>query len=404
MIKKFLTTNWQVKIICLIIALMYWTYVSAIGMRIDNIPGGILVETRNVTDGLIAITDIHKVQVNIISEKKLWSKITEQSLSAYIDCSNLQEGTFELPVIIESEIANIEISDYYPKKILVRIEKTISKEVEVKVKIEGEVAGGMVTSTTEVFPEKVILSGAKSIIGNVYEATAVVRMDGESESVKKNAKLKAFDAEGNQISNIVFDPEFVDIFVPIKQIDNIKNVGIKIITTGNISQEKWISSIYATPSEITISANTDMLNNINYISTRPINLNEISDSTTKEILLNIPDGVSIIDNIDKISVKITTEALDVNKEISANVFTKNIPTHLKLVAISPPIVNLLLSGNHQAIKDASSSNTKLHLDLGNFIKEGEYYIDLNRQMFEIPQSTNILNYLPSSIKVILQQK
>lgn len=129
---KIFTNNWKIKLVCLFIGFGFWAYVSANTVTLDKFPGGIEIEKRNTPANMVAVTDTNTVDIDIVAEKSLWSKISTDSVKAYIDLNNLTEGTHEVPVQLDVAVSGIQINDYTPKTVLVRIEPKISKKIPVR--------------------------------------------------------------------------------------------------------------------------------------------------------------------------------------------------------------------------------------------------------------------------------
>ncbi len=401
---KIITNNWQIKLVCLLIGLSFWAYVSANTVTLDKFPGGIEIEKRNTPANMVAITDTNTVDIDIVAEKSLWSKISTDSVKAYIDLNNLTEGTHEVPVQLDIAVSGIQINNYTPKTVLVRIEPKISKKIPVNVKIEGSAGDGLVASVPVISPEEVEISGAKSSIDNILEATAVIRLDGETDDINKKVQIVALNAENEKINNITFNPSEVEVNIPIVKAELTKSVGIKVQTTGQVSTGYWISSITTNPAEISIAGTTSVLKTINYLETKPINIEGIDKNITRTVDINVPGGVTLVDQINTISVSIEVNQQTTNKQINPKIVYNNLSSSLKVDSIEPQNVNLNISGSNKIIESASADNIKLNLDLSKYTSEGSYYIDINNNMVEATDGITVLNILPSSIKVNLSKK
>ena len=404
MIKNIFVHNWKVKLVSLLLAFGFWTYVSAVGVKIDNFPGGVPLEVKNVSEGLVAITDIQKIEVTLVAEKKYWSMINEQNIKASINLSNLSEGTYELSVQIDSSIAGIQIESYTPEKVLVRIEKKTSKEIPITVKIEGSAGDGLVPSTPEIDPEKVTISGPKSTLDNILEATAVIRLDGETDTVNKKVKLVALDAENQIISGISFNPSEVNVNLPIIKAEDTKTVGIKVITTGLPTSGFWISDITTDPATITITGKADYLKTIIYVKTKEINIGNIDKNTSRTIDLDLPAGITAVDQIDAVLVGFEISAQAVAKSIEPKIVVNNLQNYLKIDFFEPSSIKTEISGDSSILNNVNSDTVKLNLDLGNYLTEGEYYIEITNSIFNMPEGVTLVSFAPSSIKIKISKK
>ncbi len=403
-IVKLFTYNWQIKLVCLILAVGFWTYVSSTGVKVDNFPGGVTLEMQNIPDGMVAITDVNNIELKIVAEKNVWSKLSSDSVKAYVDLAGLTAGTHELGIKIQINVDGVEVESYNPQQVLIRLEPKVTKTVPVSVKIEGNAADGLVSGVPTVEPENVEIAGAKSVIDKVLEANAVIRLDGETEEVNKNVKLVALNAENEKISGITFSPEEINVTIPIVKAEDTKTVGLKVKTTGNIMSGYWISQITTNPSSITITGNNSVLKSLNYLETNPINIDNLSKDLTTNIDLNIPSGITMVDQANSVSVKLLVSKIDTQKQANATITSTNLASNLKIKTYNPENISVNIEGDTDTLNSISNNDIKLNLDLSSYKVSGSYPIDITKTMFDAPDGINILSFTPSSITIELENK
>jgi len=400
---KILTDNWPAKLICLIIAIAIWAYIASTGAQVSKIPGGVPLEFRNTPDGFIPIADVETIEVEVSALRTTWSKINSDSIRAYVDLSNLAIGTHEVNIQLENQVPNVDIVNYTPKKILVRIDTKMVKTVPVNVKIEGSAGEGKISGVPKINPEEIEIAGAKSVVEKILEVYAVVRLDGEVEDINKNVKIVALNAENEIIPNVYFNPAEVNVTIPIVKAETAKTVGIKAVTAGQIASGYWISSFSINPSEIVILGKSEDLRNINFIETKPIDITNLSQSVTKNIDLNIPPGITLENNISQASVYMLVENISTIKEITPQIVYENLSDKLVVDSTDPQDISIIASGQSNKIANLTPTSVKLKLDLAD-IGEGTHNIDITYQMFETPDGIIITNYNPTSIKIKLKNK
>jgi len=401
---KFITNNWPAKIMCLILAIVLWGYVAVGESQVDNFPGEIALETKNVPENLVAITDVERVQIKISADRNIWNRLSSNSFTAYIDLNGLSEGTYETDVIVKSNVGNVEIVDVAPQKILVRLEKVAKKIIPVKLQVEGDAGEGLVAGDAKIEPENIEISGAKSIIEKILDATAIIKLNGETENIEKTVALSALDAEGEEIKNINFNPKEVKVSLPIVKAGTTKTVGIKVKTSGKPKAGYWISQITTIPSDITIKSNSGVLKGTNYIETKTIDVEGASQNISRTIDLDLPSGVTTIDNIATIKIEIKISPTNLDKEISANIAYENLSGLLKVDGLDPNNIKVMASGPSDILNNLSGSNVQLKINLSNYKSAGSYSIDIDKSMISVPGGVSISSFVPSSVKVNLSNK
>lgn len=403
-IVRIFTYNWPVKLVCLLIAISFWTYVSSTGVKVDNFPGGAALELRNTPEGMVAITDVSEVDIRIVAEKGVWSKLSSDSVKAYVDLVGLPAGTHEMGIKIQINVGGVQVADYSPQKALIRLEPKVAKNIPVNVKIEGSAAEGLVSGIPIVELEEVEISGAKSVIDKILEANAIIRLDGETDEVKKTVKLVALNAENENITGVTFKPQEVNITIPIVKAEATKTVGLKVATTGDVASDYWISDIKVTPPTITITGNSAILKSLNYLETSKINIDNLNKDLSTNIELNIPAGVTLIDQVNSIAVKLSVSKIESTKKVNAQISAKNIPSGLNIKSIDPQNVSVNIQAEADILKDISPEDIRLVFDLSGYTVAGSYQIDIQDDIFEVKDGVNILNFTPSSIRVELENK
>ena len=131
------TNNLTAKIICLLLAFSFWTYVVSGEAKVDNFPGSLAIEVKNRPENLVVVKDVNEVEIRIMAERGVWQKLSSGSFEAYIDLSGLSQGTHDVAVNVRSSVDEVQIVEVKPAKILVSMEPVVHKTIEVKSKTEG---------------------------------------------------------------------------------------------------------------------------------------------------------------------------------------------------------------------------------------------------------------------------
>lgn len=401
---KILTNNWKAKIVCILIAVGFWTYVASNQAKVDNFPGGAQLELTNTPEGMVAITDVDKIDLKIVAERGIWNKLTSDNIHATVNLSNLSQGTHELSINVTTNTPGVQIVDYIPKTALIRLEPKATKNIPVTVKIEGDAAEGLMAGVSTIVPEQVEISGAKSVIDKILEATATIRLNGETADLTKNVKVEALNSENTAITGVSFNPETVKVTIPIIKAGTTKTVGIKVKTIGNLVSGFWISNLSTTPSTVTINGASSLIRSVNYIETKELNIDGLSSSIAKTIDLNIPAGISIIDQVSEVRVNLEISSVSSSKQISAQISPQNISPNIKINSLDPNTISVNLSGATADLDKANSDSIKLNLDFAKYDSPGIYSFDITNTMFSVPNGVTIISFVPSSIKVNLVNK
>jgi len=405
-LKKVVTKNIWVKIFCFLSATVLWIYIAAGQNTLAKYPGSIKIKAINIPTGLVAIYDVKTVDVKIMAEPSVWSKLSIDSFSAYIDLSGQQEGTYELPVNVVSSTAGVDIVEKTPDKIIVSLEQIVSKEVTINKKIEGSAAEGLVAGNIDLEPTATTIRGPKSVVNNITEATVLIKLNGESEKFTKTIEISAIDEQGEMINNVEFDPPEVVATVALVKASNNKTVGVKVKTTGSPKDGYFLSDIIVSPSTVDVTGASSLLANMTYIETEALNLTNQSGVIEKDLGLTVKNGLAIqIGSAAKVHVKITLAPNIISKELTVTIVPLNLNIGYAISAYDPIEVKVICSGPQDAIQNLKSSDVVLSLDFTDkHFSDPVINFNIVLANIKAPSGIDVVSVMPSSINVTVKSK
>lgn len=401
---KIITNNWPAKLICLLLALSLWIFVTLNSSKIANFPGNIPLETKNIPVGMTAVTDTQNIQIKISADRSLWNKLSANNFNAYVDLSNLTSGTHELDIKVTCNLSGVQIVSTNPEKALVTLESLVKKTIPIIAQVEGSAGEGLTAGDIKIEPSEAEISGAESIVSKIYEATAIIKLNNETADFSKAINLVALDAEGEIIKNIIFNPITAKVTVPIIKGSNTKTVGIKAKVIGTPKSGFWVKEIRINPADVSVSGSVSVLKNTSYIETKEINIDGIDANKSFNSELNLTSGLGLIDKISQIKVDIILDKTITQKEVIASYNWQNLATSLKIDTINPSSLKLVVSSTADVLSNITADNVRLNVGLSDFKISGTYNIDITKDMFTLPDGVSLISYVPSSITVTLVNK
>lgn len=403
-IKKFFTTNINIKIAALAIALILWIVVASYQSTAGKFPGQLQIKSVNVANGLVAIYDQKEVEINIMAKPSVWQKLTSNSFSAYVDLDNLQSGTYELDIQVVCNTPDVKIISKNPAKILVRVEKVISKKVSINSRIEGNAALGLVAGGVDFSPSEANMTGPMGDVDNINEAIAVIKLNGESTDFEKEVTLKAFGGDGKEMQSITFNPSKVKAKTSIVKGSNNKSVGIKVNIVGTPQDGFFISKITTDPNVINITGQVSALLTINYLETQSVDVSGINSNLEKNVNLKVPNGVVLQSGESNlIKVIVSLSANSISRVLSPKVDYKNLDSALRVNSYSLGDIKVTVSGDPNIVKELNSSNLVLQLDLSQKTT-GSFDFPISSSMIQPIAGVTVLSIVPSSLQITLVNK
>ena len=291
--------NTKIKIISLLSAIVLWMYVMAVvdpedTKLYENIPITItnLNEIKDL--GLVVDPDDNLVtSVYIKGKLSDLQKISANNIDVYGTVSNPIEGQNQL--YLRASVNDKVTTEFKSDTIVINLEKSIEEEKNITVNITGVYKDNV--DKVDLDKTKVVVSGPRSSVDSVKYVQATFDANKESVDTKSTElELKALDSEMNEVDHVTL--EFNTVTAKVSYFQQ-KQVKINPIFSSNESNLVRDQDFTIIPSEINIKGKSDVINNIDSINTKMINVDELG-TNNKIVDLDIPDGI----NADKDSVTI----------------------------------------------------------------------------------------------------
>lgn len=288
------------KIICITLAVILWFYVSYyenpimtktvrnVAVKVDN------EQTKALRERGLSVYSLseEKVDVGVSTQRLNLAKVTNKSLSAYVNVSSIEKsGTYYLPAIVLCDV-NVNAT-YYVKSenIKVVVEPIISGAFKVEPDIESTYVA---YDTFELDTDEVVISAPESIFDKIGAVkTKTIKLEDETESITK--ELVIYDKDDNPMDSksIGCSPKKVD--VKFKYLSK-KSVSVAL-KTSNGSKHKLPDE-----NNIVIYGKPDVLAEISQISTIEINLSPFEENSEIKLKLDLPEGIRVKESDREISV------------------------------------------------------------------------------------------------------
>ncbi|MBF0465308.1 MAG: hypothetical protein HQK88_03335 [Nitrospirae bacterium] len=191
MIKRFITQNWEIKLISLVLSVLLWSFVTFRGQSevILELP----VEFKNVPVGYeLSSTSTNTVNVSISGQERIIKAISPQDMSVYVDVDKVKPGE-SIVYLKNSNIKlppSLTIKNISPSYVILHIEELLTKTVSVKPVIKGTPRKGYVISEITVNPDNVSVTGTKqSLAKRTNIETEPVDIKGAATTVEKTVPI-----------------------------------------------------------------------------------------------------------------------------------------------------------------------------------------------------------------------
>lgn len=390
-------------IFALLAAFIMWVYITNSenpqkSKTIYNVQVNLINQDNIQQSGLALLPDqTFLVSIKITGSANDVNGITASDFTASADMNTtLASGENKINVKLQQTPRNVKVvtstEDLY---VIVKLDQLKEKQVPVSLDVKGTPESGYENAGSSVKPETVLVSGPAKYVDSVVSASGKVDITGVSSDVTVSTTVKALDNEGKEVSNVTISPQSVNAFISIKAS---KIVDVKVKTIGIAPEGIAITSITVNPNTVTIMGDKNVISKISSIETQAVDVSKISQTSSVDTTLNLPEGVTVVNNANGIKVTVNVEG-KIEKTITVSL-TLNGKNDGLNYALSSNSVQVTIKGKKSAIHDIDASSLTATVDLSN-LTEGSHDVPVN---VTVPNEAETVKVNPDKITVTVTPK
>lgn len=281
-------------IISFVVAITLWTYVIGETNPQDTktfreIPITYINE-QVLTDNDLAVVSVsdRTIAVTVSGSRGDVHEITEKDITATVNLADAVQGKNQLKVSVQVP-DDVEFKDKSLSKVSVDVEQLESKQMEVVPDYKGTFAEEEEPITLDIDQKTVTITGAVSQVEKVQSVKAAVRQGSVTHDPKTfECSLTAVDRKGIKVENIDFSVDTVKVTAQLVKTKKVK-LHVPVIDRNAAAIEKNIS----VPKNIVIKGKAEDLANIDTIETQSVDLSDITESATLNLVPILPEGVQV---------------------------------------------------------------------------------------------------------------
>jgi YbbR domain-containing protein len=386
-----------------ILAMIVW--VSAVISEDPNVEDilqrPIPLEKIGLDPGLLMMGSVpNQVQLTMNAPTSVWRDLRsdEDLIRAWIDLSGLGPGEHVLPVKVQVRPPTARVIEKDPEEVEIVLERLVTQSFSVTVEIDGDPALGYEAYDAVYTPTQVTLAGPESLVAQVRKVHAPLDIARATQTITATIPLRAVDANGRNVAAVSLVPDTVLVRQPIHLLGGFRNVIVKVITTGQVTEGYKMTNISVTPPNVVVfSSDPQLLNQLpGYVETEPIDLDGAQDYLEIPLDLNLPEGVSVV-NDRKVLVQVSIAPIESNLTVSLPVDVVGLSPGLA-AQVAPATVDIILSGPLPVLDDLKASDLRVVVNLTGF-ELGTYQIV--PEVDFLPPRVNLESILPDSLEVII---
>ena len=270
-----LTANIPLKIMSILVGILVWLLVvnvdNPIKTRTIIIPGE-NVEVINKayvdSDNKMVMQDDNPdpVRVSVTAERKTLARLTASDISVVADlqqAGNLDTKPVMVPIAASCSGVSADNIKVTPQYLEVRLEEKASQDFLVNANYGTSTPGkGYEVGTQTASPEKVRITGPKSLINKIDKVNATVNVDGKTKDVTEDVNLQIIDKNHDSLTDgkmsyLTIDNPKVTVTTKFWKI----RTGVKLRAgyTGEAADGYQVDSVTTVPDTISIAGTDEAL-------------------------------------------------------------------------------------------------------------------------------------------------
>ncbi len=366
-----------------------------------DVISGVPVELVNVPAELeVSGVDQTMVSLLVSAPQDVWGRLDTRSFHAWVDLTGKDAGSHDLDVHVTPLERYTRIMRITPLRISVQLERIQRKVVPIVVSITDNPPSGYSMGTVVVTPTQVIAVGRQSVVEQVAEAWATVRLEGARADVQRVVRPVLRDGLGQEVRDkLGISPDNVLVGVRIFQLQAYKTVPIRAVITGTVAAGYQITNIVVEPQTVTLGGDPRVLENVTHLDTSPVDFTGIVSETTKPARFTFPAD-TVPDRRAEVFVKVTVEPMRGTHIIPLPVTMKNLGKGLMIAAPLTPSVQIELEGLLPDLIKLVPSNITVTIDLTG---EVAGVIERTPVVSGVPRSLRIVKITPQRFGIIIEK-
>ena len=395
--------NIPLLLLSLVIAAGIWAFATISGDPTEEsrFTQGVSVEVVGLPEDYIITSDLPTtININLIAPNSVWRRMSLErtTAKAVIDVTDLEPGTYELPIDIQFDISPLKVTYYSPKTANVTIEKVETRTYSIEVVETGEISTAYKADPVVLSSTTVDITGTVTELDSIDRVFVVLDRNNNNETINTDLSVNVVNTDGTQVKDLTVKPDKVNATQEIKIRGGYKILSVKLSVAGEIAKGYRVDDLSVDPSFVTVySSDKDVLNSLDsYIDTETVRLDQISSTTSQKIGLKVPEGVTVVGE-PAVTMNITvsaTEGTSTYSDIPVSVL--GLEEGYEAV-ISPTEIDVYLTGPVNTLSSITNANITAVVELQD-LEAGSYTLTPKIEVSSA-EPVSVQSVMPAQIAV-----
>ena len=360
-------------LIAIVIAVGLWMYVITYvstdhEQTFYNVPvaleGGTILADRQL---MLLSEDEYEVNIKVHGSRQDVSKINSGNIQLVADLSSIYEpGEHNLTytIIYPGEVPTGAVSaEKNPDRVRIIVARKKTKEIPVKVIYEGDVPADYIkdTSAMELDHSYVEITGPEDVVDQIDHAAVTVQCAGRTESIYESYRYALQDRDNKPVDAeyITTSVSEVKVYLPVSMVKKIPLV-LTLVDGGGATAAT--TNLVIEPAEISISGSEAVLNALPELNLGTIELDQLTQDTTREYEISLPEGVRNVSNLTTARVTITFPKLATREFTITEFEPLNLPEGMAWEPLTKQLT-ITVRGLKSDIQRLNTADIRVQVDL-----------------------------------------
>jgi YbbR domain-containing protein len=399
--KDFLRSNLFYRLSSVVLAIFLMFYVHSLeNPNSEKTFYSINIAFNNQPSDLILSGEPKTVDIRIKGTRNLVNNTSSKDIKAWVDLAEAKAGKSVYKVQY-SMPEGVEIAWIKPGTMELYLDEIGSKTVALKYTTANAVESGFGNFEPVVEPAQVQVSGPKLLLEKISHAVVNIDLTGLKTNFEGELPIQLVDQDGNPVQDamISLSQDKAKVQVAVTENMSSKSVPVRPALSGEIQKNWMVSSVEVVPTAVRITGSFDIIKDIEYLTTQPLDLTQLTESFSGKLALVVPEGVGVLDGTE-VQVNVTvTENLATHTINGVPVEVRNGPADRSYGTL-PTTVDVELQAYPWIFANASSAGgyniaVKAYVDLeGQAAGTKEYTVKA-----ECPSDYKVVSISPDTVRV-----
>jgi hypothetical protein len=356
----------------------------------------VVLQNENVLKdrGLMITSELPAITLTLSGNRTDLNKLDENNINILVNAASIEAaGTHQLnySVSYPGSVPNSAITrvGQSTNMITVRVEKRITKSVDVVIDYVGSLPDGFIADKDNAIMslETIEVSGPESLVNKITQAKIQVDLSNRNMSVMGQFDYELCDASNKAVDTrlITVNAETVSLTVKIQRV---KEIALKVNTVYGGGATEQNCSVVVEPQTIRVSGSDAQLENLNELILDTINLAEILTDGTLTIPIVLPEGVTNETGVKEAVITITFKDLAVKKLNVTNIQAINVPAGMK-ADIYAQAREITVRGPSALIDQITAQDVTVTVDFTG-LQPGQYVMRGNASFSSVYSSVGVV--------------